>query len=174
MKPKALLFAITSLMLAVAAQAQDIQDTFFNMPFGLEYTAEDIAFCVGENGEFKYTMDRGKFDEVIFFDTEFDGIKWSLADFYTNKESKFYRFRVSNNYTDREQAVALYDAVKAQLDEKYKLRYTKGGGDNILNRYDGDNDIKLMLTFNLQTSLGGDSFYYVTLDYIQWTLYQSL
>lgn len=174
MKTNAFLLAVTSLLIAVSAQAQDIQDTFFDLAFGSEISVDVITAGVGENGEFKYTMDRGKFDEVIFFDTEFEGFKWSLADFYLNKESKFYRFRVSNNYADRAQAVELYDAVKAQLDAKYKLRYTKGADDNILNRYDGDNDIKLMLTFNLQTSLGGDSFYYVTLDYIQWTMYQSL
>ena len=174
MKTNAFLLAVTSLLIAVSAQAQDIQDTFFDLAFGSEISVDVITAGVGENGEFKYTMARGKFDEVIFFDTEFEGFKWSLADFYLNKESKFYRFRVSNNYADRAQAVELYDAVKAQLDAKYKLRYTKGADDNILNRYDGDNDIKLMLTFNLQTSLGGDSFYYVTLDYIQWTMYQSL
>ena len=174
MKVKALFLAIVSLLFAASAKAQDIQDTFYNMQFGSELTADDIKANVGESGQFKYTMDRGLFTEALFFDTDFDEIVWKSVDFYTNKSSIFFRFRLSNNYVDRDEAVVFYDAIKAKLDEQYHLYYLKGADDNILNRYDGDNGVKLMLTFSLQTSFGGDSFYYVTLDYISWSLYQGL
>lgn len=174
MKAKTLFIAIAALFFAATANAQDIQDTFYGMQFGSELTADDIQAGVGESGQFKYTMDRGLFTEALFFDTEFDGAVWKSVDFYTNKSSVFFRFRLSNNYVDRAEAVEYYNAVKAKLDEQYRLYYTKGADDNILNRYDGSNGVKLMLTFSLQTSFGGDSFYYVTLDYISWSLYQSL
>ena len=174
MKAKVLFIAIAAMLFAASAQAQDIQDTFYDLQFGSELSADDITAGVGESGLFKYTMDRGLFTEALFFDTEFDGIIWKSVDFYTNKSSLFFRFRLSNNYVDRGEAVDFYNALKSKMDGQYRLYYTKGADDNILNRYDGSNGVKLMLTFSLQTSFGGDSFYYVTLDYISWSLYQGL
>lgn len=174
MKVKALFIAVATLFLAATAQAQDIQDTFFDLKFGNVINVDDVKANVGDSGVFKYTMDRGKFTEIIFWDTVFENSTWKLADFYTDTEGRLFRFRLSTNYADRDQAMEEYNAVKAQLDEKYRLYYTKGGGDNILNRYDGTNDMKLMLTFSLSTSLGGDQFYYINLDYILWSVYQGL
>ena len=174
MKARTLILAVAAMLAAASARAQDIRDTFYDIQFGSWINADEVASWVGDAATYKYTTQREKFTEVIFFDAQFEDSTWNMADLYLNGEGRFYRICLMKNFNDGDAATEAFDALKADLDQKYKLTYKRGNEANMLYRYDGSNGVKLMLTFSQKQSLGGELLFYINMDFIHWEMYQAV
>jgi len=175
MKFKGIIIAAIGLLFASQVNAQDIQDKFIGMKLGTVQTESSIKTSVGERGEFIELQDRGEYMRFYFRDMFFVGRKWDFAYFYRNPNKQFYEFKVQSYYSEKNEALELYNSFKNRLNNKYgSPDEDKEEANTQCITYYGDNNTDMMLVLEYMQSTGGTYYYYVSLDYINEELYFSV
>lgn len=157
---------------------EDVQDTFWGVSFGARKDMVKSSFS--RHSEFIEIDDYS--GDLVFRDGYFAGDKWNFIRAKFSYGS-FYEVEFSSYFTSKEIAWEFYESYKKRLTE----RYSNGKiGSKETVRYDLYNEVgsaidvfngpmrSCSVQFEYSRSVGGNSFYYVTLNFYVYLIWKDM
>lgn len=167
MKKALLLLAASIICISQSniVNAQDVQNTFFNMRLGNVLSTQTIRNNVGTRGKYGQYENRGSIQRVIFVDISFGAEIWTWGDFQLTNDGHFFEFTVENAYSNKVEAEQFYTKMKQRLFEKYSNRYEENRDSGHIVYFGGGSDSYASLELKYRKANSGDWLYYVDLSY---------
>lgn len=161
---------LVCLVLSITANAQNIQNTFFDMRLGSILSVQTIKNNVGDRGVYDQYENRGSVQRVIFENVSFGADIWMWGEFELTRDDHFFEFSVRNAYSNKAEAERCFSKMRDRLNEKYSAGTESNEDESTSVYYGGASSSSLLcLGLNYSKSVTGTWLYYVELSY--WSVY---
>lgn len=171
----ACLLSMSSLYAQDTAQTEGyrIQDTFFGLKLGNEYSNQAIKEALSKRGKYMYTDSREGLVSHGFEDVWFGGFDWNYTIFMMTSQDVLYAVRFENSYSilDNEIAKSYYKKIAQTLDQKYPGPEILSEGENEQRRYFGNNGVGASLIIFKDNATNGLPHIFVDLYYVHLDTY---